>query len=294
MNGTNRKPDWLKVRYNAAEAAEVKDLLQDLNLNTVCRSANCPNLGTCYRRKTATFMILGRVCTRHCRFCAVPHAPSSVRLPAPDPDEGKRIAEAVRRLGLRHAVVTCVTRDDLPDGGAGAFADTIRAIRAGNPGVTVEVLISDLAGSAEALDTVLDAKPDVLNHNLETVPSLYPAVRPEADYDRSLRVLAHARERGAVVKTGIMLGLGETEEELTRVFGDAARAGVDIFVISQYLAPSARHLPVARYVTPEEFEAYGRAAREAGIRFAVSAPLARSSYSAAEALDALRNGKATL
>ena len=286
---TQKKPEWLKVRYNAAEANEVASLMTELGLNTVCRSANCPNLGTCYRHRTATFMILGNRCTRNCRFCDIGHAPHGKLLP-PDPDEPEKIAEAARKLGLRHVVVTCVTRDDLPDGGASAFSATIRAIREKNPGAAVEVLISDLRGDPRALDTIMAEKPDVLNHNLETVPSLYPTVRPQADYARSLRVLEQAKGYGtSVTKTGIMLGLGETDDELTALFHDAAAVGVDILVISQYLRPSPDHAPLMRYVTPEDFERYKREALDAGIRHVISAPLVRSSFLAAEALDELKH-----
>lgn len=283
-----RKPEWLKVRYNADEVNEVAALMSKLGLNTVCTSASCPNLGTCYRHKTATFMILGSKCTRNCRFCDVPHAKAGELCP-PDSDEPKRIAEAAQKLGLRHVVVTCVTRDDLADGGASEFAEVIREVRCVNPGTTVEVLISDFKGDAAALDTVMAEKPDVLNHNLETVPSLYDAVRPGADYARSLEVLRRAKAYGtSFVKTGIMLGLGESDAELKELFRDVSGTGCDILCISQYLRPSEEHAPLVRYVTPEEFDSYKATALEAGIKYVVSAPLVRSSYLAADALKAVR------
>jgi len=287
--GNTKKPEWLKVRYNADEVREVASLMSTLGLNTVCKSANCPNLGTCYRHKTATFMILGDKCTRNCRFCNVPHAKAGELLP-PAPDEPRRIAEAARNLGLRHVVVTCVTRDDLPDGGAEAFAATIREIRALNPDTTVEVLISDMKGDRNALDTVMREKPDVLNHNVETVPELHAAVRPEARYERSLDVLRYCKSYGtSYVKTGIMLGLGETDAQIERTFRDIRDTGCDILVVSQYLQPSKEHAPLDRYVTPEQFEDYKKLALSLGIPYVVSSPLVRSSYLAADALAAVRN-----
>lgn len=284
-----RKPEWLRVRYNAAETNEVASLMSKLGLNTVCTSASCPNLGTCYRHKTATFMILGSKCTRNCAFCDVPHAKAG-ELTAPDTDEPKKIAKAALELGLRHVVVTCVTRDDLPDGGASVFADVIREVRRTCPGVTVEVLISDFKGDHTALDAVMAEKPDVLNHNIETVPSLYNDVRPGAVYTRSLEVLSRAKEYGtSFTKTGIMLGLGENDEELDAVFSDLHRINCDILVISQYLQPSSSHYPLKRYVTPEEFESYKKKALAAGIKYVVSAPLVRSSYLAAEALEGVKS-----
>lgn len=283
-----KKPQWLKVRYNASETREVAELMASLGLNTVCTSASCPNLGTCYRHKTATFMILGSKCTRNCAFCDVPHAKGGELLP-PDPDEPKKIAQAAQKLGLRHIVVTCVTRDDLPDGGAGVFAEVIREVRKSCPQITTEVLISDFKGDRDALDIVMAEKPEVLNHNIETVPSLYSAVRPGAIYSRSLDVLRGAKEYGtSYTKTGIMLGLGETDDELREVFADLSKIGCDILVISQYLQPSDKHYRLRRYVTPEKFENYRQMALDAGIRYVISAPLVRSSYLAAEALEGVR------
>ena len=283
-----KKPEWLKVRYNADEVAEVAQLMSKLGLNTVCTSASCPNIGTCYRHKTATFMILGSKCTRDCRFCDVPHAMAGELCP-PDTYEPKKIAEAAKKLGLKHVVVTCVTRDDLDDGGASQFAEVIREVRKINTGTTVEVLISDFKGDENALDTVMREHPDVLNHNIETVSSLYSAVRPQAVYSRSLEVLRRAKSYGtSFTKTGIMLGLGETDDELKKTFDDVSSVGCDIIVISQYLQPSSGHYPLKRYVTPEEFDKYKEMALSSGIKYAVSAPLVRSSYLAADALDALK------
>ena len=277
-----RKPDWLKVRYNQQAVEEVAALLGELKLNTVCKEANCPNLGECYRRHTATFMLLGSHCTRNCRFCNVTHA-----APEPvDPEEPENVALAAKRLGLRHVVLTCVTRDDLPDGGAAHFARTVAALRRECPGTTVETLISDLQGDRAALDTVLAAAPEVLNHNVETVPDLYAAVRPQADYRRSLELLRYAKEKvpQILTKTGFMVGLGETEAQIDALMDDILAVGCDILTIGQYLQPTAAHYPMARYVTPEEFAAYKERALQKGFRFVASAPLARSSYRAWEVL----------
>jgi len=281
-----RKPEWLKVRYNREAVEEVARLMKDLKLNTVCREADCPNLGECFRKHTATFMILGAHCTRNCRFCNV-----ACDRPDPvDPDEPAHVAEAAKRLGLRHVVVTSVTRDDLPDGGAAHFAAVIRALRDACPGATVEVLIPDLKMDTAALDTVLDARPDVLNHNVETVKSLYAAVRPQAVYERSLDVLRYCRQScpDMLVKTGFMVGLGETEEEIDALMDDILETGCDILTIGQYLQPSREHAPLRRYVTPQEFDAYREKALRKGFRYCASTPLVRSSYRAAEALDAAR------
>lgn len=286
-----KKPEWLKVRYNADEVKEVAALMSTLGLNTVCKSANCPNLGTCYRHRTATFMILGDKCTRNCRFCNVDHAKAGELLP-PDPYEPQKIADAAKKLGLRHVVVTCSTRDDLDDGGASVFAEVIRAVRRECPDTTVEVLISDLKGDKAAIDTVMREKPDVINHNVETVARLSPLVRPQADYRRSLDVLHTCKSYGtAFVKTSIMLGLGETDDEIAETIRDIRDTGCDILAISQYLQPSKEHYPLDRYVTPEQFEQYKKIALDAGIKYVVSSPLVRSSYMAADALDALKAQK---
>ena len=278
-----RKPDWLKVRYNQDAVSEVAELMRDLNLHTVCREANCPNLGECYRKHTSTFMILGSVCTRNCRFCNVSHG----RPLPPDPEEPENVARAAKKLGLRHVVLTCPTRDDLPDGGAEQFAKTVRAIRAYCPGATVETLISDMKMNTAALDVVLDAHPEVLNHNVETVRELQAAVRPQADYGRSLAVLRYCKEKDPTVltKTGFMVGLGETEEQIDALLDDLLAVGCDILTIGQYLQPSPQHYPLARYATPEDFARYKQLALAKGFRHVASAPLARSSYKAWEALE---------
>lgn len=279
------KPDWLRVRYNPDAVAEVAQMMTSLGLHTVCREANCPNLGECYRKHTATFMIMGSQCTRNCRFCNVVHGK-----PEPlDPEEPVHIGKAVRDLGLRHAVVTCVTRDDLPDGGAAHFAAVIHAIREYQPKATVEVLISDCKGDAAALDTILAASPDVLNHNVETVAELYDAVRPQAKYDRSLAVLRYCHETRPDIhtKTGFMVGLGETDAQITRLMRDVRDTGCEILTIGQYLQPSPAHYPLARYVTPAEFDTYKKEALDMGFRFVSSGPFVRSSYQAVDALDAM-------
>jgi len=276
------RPAGLRARAPAGSGyAELKALTGSLRLHTVSESAACPNVGECWNNRTATFMILGNVCTRRCGFCAVQKG-----APAPlDEGEPGRVAEAAAALGLRYAVVTSVTRDDCGDGGAGQFARTIRAIRKRVPECKVEVLIPDFQGSHLALDVVLDAAPDVLNHNIETVPRLYAQVRFGANYERSLGVLVYAKRArpDMPVKSGLMLGLGETKEEAVLVMRDLRAHGVDILTIGQYLSPSRRHLPVVRFVTPAEFEDYKRIGRKMGFLHVASGPLVRSSYHAAEA-----------
>ncbi|MHB1134038.1 MAG: lipoyl synthase [Chloroflexota bacterium] len=274
-----KRPDWLKVRFsNGPHYQEVKDLLRGMTLHTVCEEAHCPNIGECFENRTATFLILGNVCTRNCRFCAVDHG----RPAGLDLEEPQRVAEAVRQLALRYVVVTSVTRDDLPDGGAGVFAATIRAVREASPHCGVEVLIPDFAGSKEALAEVVAARPDILNHNLETVPGLYRRVRPQASYTRSLEVLRRAKELdpSVLTKTGLMVGVGETWDELVAVMGDLVGLGCDVLTIGQYLAPSANHLPIDRYYTPDEFAALKAAGERLGLRHVEAAPLVRSSYHA--------------
>jgi len=276
-------PPWLRKRVPAGgEAEHVRRLLAELDLETVCSGAHCPNLPECFARGTATFMILGRSCTRSCRFCAVPSGPPG----PPRPDEPEAVAEAAVRLGLRHVVVTSVTRDDLSDGGADHFARTVRAIRRRLPETRVEVLVPDFQGRAADIETVCRAGPDVVNHNVETVPRLYPSVRPEADYRRSLAVLAEARRladacgRPCRTKSGLMVGLGETPDEVRRVLADLRRVGCGIVTIGQYLAPSKRHVPVARFVEPGEFEAWEAEARAMGFAAVAAGPFVRSSYRA--------------
>lgn len=255
-------------------------MLRELRLNTVCQGARCPNRGECFASGTATFLVLGEACTRDCRFCAI----ATERPAAPDPDEPRRVAEAAARMELRHVVVTMVTRDDLPDGGAGHVAAVVAAVRGRLPSVRVEVLVSDFRGDEAAVDVVTAAHPDVFNHNVETVPRLYDSVRPQADYARSLRVLARAAEAGEGIptKSGLMVGLGEEPAEVEEVLRDLRRAGVGIVTIGQYLRPSAAHLPVAEFVTPERFAFYADTARELGFTGVASAPFVRSSYHAAE------------
>jgi len=257
-------------------------LVRQLGLHTVCESAACPNIGECWNQRTATFMILGNVCTRRCGFCAVLKGPP---LPV-DYDEPRRVAEAVARLRLRHAVITSVNRDDRKDGGAELFALTIRAIRERVPECRVEVLVPDFQGSHAAVDLVLEARPDVFNHNVETVPRLYRQVRLGARYERSLDILAYARRRcpDLVTKSGLMLGLGETTEEVLAVMRDLAERDVNVLTLGQYLSPSPAHLPVARFVPPEEFAELAEAGRRMGFRRVIAGPLVRSSYHAAEAL----------
>ncbi|MEO8056348.1 MAG: lipoyl synthase [Acidobacteriota bacterium] len=288
LYGVTPRPEWLKVRLPpSGSESEIARLVEDKSLNTVCQEARCPNLAECWGvERTATFMLMGDVCTRHCGFCAVTQG-----LGRPlDPEEPRHVAEAVRILGVAHAVVTSVNRDELPDGGAAHFAATIRAIRALGPDVTVEVLIPDFLGSAEALATVLDEAPEVLNHNTETVERLYRRVRPDAIYSRSLELLARAARRrdeekiSLKVKSGVMVGLGESRQELSETLGDLRRAGVDIVTVGQYLQPHARRLPIERYYTPQEFEEIRREGEEMGFSRVESGPLVRSSYHARRAL----------
>jgi lipoyl synthase len=275
------RPPWLKQRVNA-ETAVVLEMMNALHLNTVCLSASCPNIGECYGTQRAAFLILGGVCTRNCRFCAV----SKGRPEKRDPEEPGRLVQAIRKLRLRHVVITSVTRDDLGDGGAGQFALCLEKIRDECPGVTTEVLVPDFRGDAEALDTVLRAAPEVFNHNVETVPSLYPKVRPEADYGRSLELLHRAALSGVCqVKTGLMLGLGEQEPEVMDVLDDLVKAGVMSLTLGQYLRPSRDHWPVAEYIRPERFQWFQKIAYEKGFSQVAAGPLVRSSYHAAEAFN---------
>lgn len=282
-----KKPEWLKVSYNKEAVEEVTELMAKLKLNTVCKEANCPNLGECYKKRTATFMILGSICTRHCRFCNV----SSGVVETVDPKEPQHLAEAVKALDLKHVVITSVTRDDLEDGGAKHFANTINAVRVLNPGVSIEVLIPDLQGVEEHLDIVIAANPDVINHNVETVREFYPEVRPEADYDRSMAVLEYVKRKAPHIKTktGIMVGLGETDEQVFKVMDDSLNVGCDIFTIGQYLQPSPQHIAVKAYVTPEKFAQYKQIGEAKGFHYIASSPLVRSSYRAEEALEGGKN-----
>ena len=276
-----RKPEWLKAKAPGGDTFHnLKKLARDLHLHTVCESAQCPNIGECWNQKSATFMMLGNLCTRRCGFCAVPKG-----RPEPiDFDEPRRVAEAVRQLGLKFAVITSVNRDDDNIGGATVFADVIRQVREAQPGCSVEVLIPDFQGIDEALRIVVDARPDILNHNTETVPRLYRVARSGARYERTLNLLSRAKELqpDIVTKTGLMVGIGEETEELLQVFSDLGKRKVDILTIGQYLAPSKNHLPVKRMVTPAEFAFYKEEAMKMGFRHVESGPLVRSSYHAHE------------
>ncbi len=301
-----RKPEWFKVKANAGDANEaVVRLIRSLDLHTVCEEANCPNAGECFSHKTATFMLLGSQCTRRCTFCAVGKGEPE----PPDPKEPSRIAAAVRQLGLRHVVLTTVTRDDLPDGGASHFVKTIAAIRhdsahfnepaelAGSNGLAatagfsktpvpaIEVLISDLQGNWDALQQIIEARPEVINHNVETVPRLYPAVRPQAVFTRSIELLQRVKstQPDILTKSGIMVGLGETETEVVEVMRSLREAGCDLLTIGQYLAPSKRHHPVIEYIHPDQFARYKTIGETIGFRHVASGPLVRSSYHAGEA-----------
>jgi lipoic acid synthetase len=277
----------MKKRIPTTGATErVRALLRDLRLPTVCQSARCPNLCECFAKGTATFMILGDCCTRDCGFCAVPHG----KPPPPDPTEPARLAEAVAQMKLRHVVVTSVTRDDLPDGGAAHFAATIRAVRDLERGCTIEVLTPDFQGARDAVARVVRARPDVYNHNLETVRRLYPTVRPAADYDRSVALLAEIkrRDRSVAAKSGIMVGVGEREDEVLGLMADLRAVGCDVLTIGQYLQPTERHLPIDRFVTPEEFARYEVRGGEMGFRAVLAGPFVRSSYRAGCLLDDAR------
>jgi len=276
-----RRPEWLKLStLEPTILNEVTKLTRSLKLHTVCESARCPNRTECFSEDTATFMILGNVCTRNCTFCAVKHGNPQ----APDPQEADHVVQAVDRLSLRYVVVTSITRDDLSDGGASQFAQTIRAIHEYDSNIAVEVLVPDFQGSASALKTIVDASPAVLNHNMETVPRLYSEVRPQAKYRRSLELLKQAKllDNSLLTKSGLMLGLGESREEVVEVMADLRQAGCDLLTIGQYLQPSLEHHQLVRYVRPEEFEEYQIVGRKLGFISAMSGPLVRSSFHAAE------------
>jgi lipoyl synthase len=275
-----RKPPWLRVKLPAGPAYHnLRETIDGHHLHTVCQSAKCPNMGECWARGTATVMILGNVCTRSCGFCNI----ATGRPPTLDLDEPRRVAEAIALMHLRHCVITSVNRDELPDGGSTVWADTIRRVHAAAPGTSIEVLIPDFCGKWDALQTVLDAKPDILNHNLETVPSQYRRVRPQAKYPRSLELLARAKAQGFITKSGLMAGIGETDEELYQTFRDLRDRQIDIITIGQYLQPTREHLPIARWVTPEQFAEYKRyCTQDLGIPVVESGPLVRSSYHADE------------
>jgi len=277
------KPAWLNKKVNLGACTEMKRVLRNLGVETVCEQALCPNMGECFARSEATFLILGTQCTRMCSFCNVR---KGLPMP-PDPGEGRRVARAVARLGLKHVVITSVTRDDLADGGASVFAETVSLVRRESPRTTIEVLIPDFQLSIEALQAVADASPDIIAHNLETVPSLYQWVRQGADYTRSLEVLRLAKEFAPSRKTksGLMLGMGEERDEIVAVMKDLRAVKCDFLSIGQYLAPSIEHFPVKEYITPEQFDLYGDTAREMGFAHVESAPYVRSSYAAGEYLE---------
>jgi len=273
-----RRPEWLKAKIPGGPGySKLKNIIDDHRLHTVCEEARCPNMGECWHSGTATFMILGDICTRSCGFCAVKTGRPDYGL---DWEEPRRVADAVKLMGVKHAVVTSVNRDERKDGGTPIFAEVIRLIHSEIPGVTVEVLIPDFKGSEEALNVVLDAKPDILNHNLETVPRLYRTVRPQANYEQSLEVLERSKARGAVTKTGLMLGIGEKTEEVIDVMKDLRKAHADILTLGQYLQPTKEHLPVERYAHPDEFKMLKELGLEMGFRYVESGPLVRSSYHA--------------
>src|SRR5258705_1859231 len=281
-NPIPRKPDWLRVKApGSPEYQATRRLMRELSLNTVCEEAACPNIGECWKQKHATVMILGRVCTRACTFCNV----ATGRPDLLDPHEPERVAEAVAALGLSHVVVTSVDRDDLEDGGAGHFACTITAIRAAAPGTTIEVLTPDFLRKPGAIETVVAARPDVFNHNLETVPRLYPAIRPGARYFTSLRLLSRVKEIDPAMftKSGLMVGLGETREEILQVMDDLRAADVDFLTVGQYLQPTPKHAPIDRFWTPAEFDELAALARGKGFLMVSASPLTRSSYHACAA-----------
>jgi lipoic acid synthetase len=272
-----RKPSWLKMKMpGGAEYAKLFNLVNDNKLHTVCQSAKCPNMGECWAAGTATLMILGDVCTRSCGFCHI----ATGRPPELDLDEPRRVGDAVRVMNLKHVVITSVNRDELPDGGAEVWAETIRQIRLQSPGTNVEVLIPDFCGDWGALQKVLDERPEILNHNMESVPRLYKVVRPQAKYQRSLELLKIAKDQGLLSKTGIMLGLGEEEHEVDALLDDLVSIGCDILTIGQYLQPTPKHLAVERWVTPAEFAMWKERGERRGLRHVESGPLVRSSYHA--------------
>lgn len=274
------KPEWLRVKAPQWERiGNVKAVLQDLGLNTVCEEASCPNIGECFNAGTATFLIMGPACTRACPYCDIDFEKKPKAL---DPTEPLRLAQAVQRMKLNHVVITSVNRDDLPDGGASQFVRCIEELRLASPGTTIEVLIPDLCSNWDALATILASRPEVLNHNTETVPRLYRRVRPQGNYERSLELLRRAKElaSGVYTKSGIMVGLGETDEEVRQVMADLRAVDCDILTIGQYLQPSPKHLPVQAFVTPEQFDAWRQAGEAIGFLQVVSSPLTRSSYHA--------------
>lgn len=281
-----RKPEWLKIRLHRTEAfAEVQQIVEKHNLHTICSSGRCPNQAECWSRRTATFMILGDICTRGCRFCAT----RTGRPLAPDANEPQQVAESVALMKLKYAVITSVTRDDLPDGGAHHWAATVETVRSQNPDTAIEILIPDLDARPELLDVVAASHPDIIGHNIETVERLTPLVRSRAKYRTSLETLRYLSSQGVATKSGIMVGLGESDDEILQTLHDLRDAGVKIVTLGQYLRPTLDHYPVAAYITPEKFEWYRQQALEMGFSYCASAPLVRSSYLAEEALRSVKS-----
>lgn len=277
------KPEWLKIKLHDGEGyAEVAHIVERHGLHTICSSGKCPNKAECWSRKTATFMILGDICTRGCKFCATP---TGRPLPI-DPNEPQKVAESIRLMGLKHAVITSVDRDDLPDAGAEHWRRVIEAVKATNPDTTIEVLLPDFDGKEELMDVVIAAKPHILGHNLETIRRITPLVRSKAKYDTSLKTLAYFAASGIPTKSGLMVGLGESHEEVLEALADLRKAGVEIVTLGQYLRPTAKHYPVDKYVTPEEFDLFKQEGLEMGFKYVASAPLVRSSYLADQAVEA--------
>lgn len=276
-----KKTEWLNVKISPEKFEKMKIFLEDSSINTVCESADCPNIGECFSKKTATFMIMGNICTRGCRYCSVPKGK-----PYPlDKDEPKKIANAVEKLGLKYVVITSVTRDDVEDGGAIHFANTIKEIKKLSENIKVEILVSDFLGNEKAIKTVIDSNPDVCGHNIETIPRLYKKIRPKADYKRSLNILKKAKEinKSLITKSGIMVGLGESEKEVIEVMHNLRDVDCDIMTIGQYLRPSKKHVEVAEYIKPQQFKKYEEMAYIMGFKYVASQPLVRSSYHAEEA-----------
>ncbi|MGH1363362.1 MAG: lipoyl synthase [Calditrichia bacterium] len=287
MSKKRTRPDWLKIRLQVNDNyRDLMDIVKSNNLHTVCQEARCPNMSECWGKGTATLMILGDTCTRSCGFCAI----KTGRPPVYDRDEPKRVGIAVQKMGLNHVVITSVNRDELPDQGSEVWAETIREIRRLNPDTSVEVLIPDFKGVMQPLQNVIDAAPEILAHNIETVPRLYRRVRPQAKYDRSLWVLDESKKQGMVTKAGIMVGIGETREEVLELMKDLVKINLDIFTIGQYLQPTKRHLPVERFVHPDEFAEYKELGEAFGIRHVESGPLVRSSYHAEEQVEKMHGG----
>ena len=279
------KPEWLKIKLHDGEGyAEVAHIVERHGLHTICSSGKCPNKAECWSRKTATFMILGDICTRGCKFCATP---TGRPLPI-DPNEPQKVAESIRLMGLKHAVITSVDRDDLPDAGAEHWRRVIEAVKATNPDTTIEVLLPDFDGKEELMDIVIAAKPHILGHNLETIRRITPLVRSKAKYDTSLKTLAYFAASGIPTKSGLMVGLGESHEEVLEALADLRKAGVEIVTLGQYLRPTAKHYPVDKYVTPEEFDQFKKEGLEMGFKYVASAPLVRSSYLADQAVEACK------